>query len=43
MSPTRSVDQRTEVHKTLNYFTMALLFDDYRALHLPSKLWSCCS
>ncbi|VEN56601.1 unnamed protein product, partial [Callosobruchus maculatus] len=23
MRPTRIVDQRTEVHKTLNYFTMA--------------------
>ncbi|VEN48778.1 unnamed protein product [Callosobruchus maculatus] len=40
MRPTRIADQRTEVRKTLNYFTTAylliLFLDDYHALYLRS-------
>ncbi|VEN57589.1 unnamed protein product, partial [Callosobruchus maculatus] len=39
LTATRIVDQRIEVHKTLNYLTNGLLtlfLDDYRVLYLRS-------
>ncbi|VEN44373.1 unnamed protein product [Callosobruchus maculatus] len=39
MRPTRIVDQRTDVHKTLNILhngLLTLFLDDYRALYLQS-------